>query len=831
MNKNLPVKIFLALCVMMIASFARAQDNPFEQEFTILKNTSLSATFESNPTPFIIDYPSESYDSLKLNHQSGINYEFYYAPEQDYTGTQDVILQFRGSGPFPPLWPVLYTRFKVHVVPSYVEALPDFMEAELNGSPIEIYPLVNDSTSLGDINLSELALIKGGTAFKTDSNTVWFTPDADFEGMAYVQYVIEDSIGTSHSTNISIQVQDSGNIDDTGVYHVSASYGKPATIMLPLNGFEIDPSEPADLGGVEFILPNVIEYRPSEGASGLDTVFLEQTTEAITRTIIAQIISIDDPNGFVVDDEIFTPKATPVTFDVLANDIKKNFDIIDYSSHPDLVLDSNGVFTYTPPFWFSGVKEFYYTVDHITYSETGIIKIVVNDQVPDNSVVYNLKTNKNTPLIINYESPLTDFDFGVLSNPSDGQISYYAGQQTVSFDCNNVDGYNMVEYMPDDNFIGSDYFELEYCPSTNPCQIIKINVEVLDIYPDSVCVCLEDCVWAGDANRDGEVSVHDLLSLGYHMGATGPSRVDSSNTWFGHACDDWGVTQNLNGKDLKHIDSDGDGVITESDLGAIDTHFSESHSIATPQQLAIKDFPFDLDILVDSVNAGDVLEIYISIGNEAYPVENLNGLAFGIYIPPSIIDSASANFNYVKDGWFDNNSATLDIFKQPAEGNLQTAVTRTYGSGVSGYGLVSVLDFIVEEDLHGLGLDQEFIPVTISLEGGVGFDERGKQVQLPSASIVVNVDIRENQKPDPVTEDNLLVYPNPSQGLFEVHQNGGHLIHDIEVYSLEGHRVLSKSVADQKHSQIDLRDLSSGIYILKVETSGGPVIEKIQIAK
>lgn len=76
--------------------------------------------------------------------------------------------------------------------------------------------------------------------------------------------------------------------------------------------------------------------------------------------------------------------------------------------------------------------------------------------------------------------------------------------------------------------------------------------------------CTDDCVWPGDFDRNGIVSVHDLLPLGVGWKAEGPTRPGLVN-WAPHTADDWGISLD-NQYDFKHIDANGDGALDSVDM-------------------------------------------------------------------------------------------------------------------------------------------------------------------------------------------------------------------------------------------------------------------------
>lgn len=76
----------------------------------------------------------------------------------------------------------------------------------------------------------------------------------------------------------------------------------------------------------------------------------------------------------------------------------------------------------------------------------------------------------------------------------------------------------------------------------------------------------------------------------------------------------------------------------------------------------------------------------------------------------------------------------------------------------------------------------------------------------------------------------VLVYPNPSNGVFTI-KNSGVSLQSIQVVDLNGRLISDISINDGLSSQeIDLRNtLATGIYLLKIQTLNATTIKKIVI--
>ncbi len=143
----------------------------------------------------------------------------------------------------------------------------------------------------------------------------------------------------------------------------------------------------------------------------------------------------------------------------------------------------------------------------------------------------------------------------------------------------------------------------------------------------------------------------------------------------GQNADDWNYIQ-PNGLNIKHIDANGDGIISEADTLAISDYYAAIHSFVPEEILAIKDYPFTLIPNATELDSGDLLVLDIVIGDSNNSVVDLFGLAFGLNIAPSMIDSASLFVNFDRTSWFANNGATLQMARQPKDGVVHAAFTK-----------------------------------------------------------------------------------------------------------------------------------------------------------
>ena len=102
----------------------------------------------------------------------------------------------------------------------------------------------------------------------------------------------------------------------------------------------------------------------------------------------------------------------------------------------------------------------------------------------------------------------------------------------------------------------------------------------------------------------------------------------------------------------------------------------------------------------------------------------------------------------------------------------------------------------------------------------------GLYVALPAGGDLVELPLNDDTNVADTDQMNLKVYPNPSNGVFNIQAN--ERIAEVQVIDILGQVVYSAPVNAQNHV-IDIDDMRSGIYFVQINTQAGKIIEKIQV--
>ncbi len=841
---NRLTKFYIVLIgFLLLFSKANTQNLP-EYSFKMLKNDatrydSLSVELFSHIFPQqIVNFPFFMPQHGQLanpNQPVGNMYPIYYYPDAEFTGVERFMYQYRGNpgaGYFS--WAIKYAIFHVEVLNSILTVEPDDVLVEEGNTEVEIDVLANDETTHGNLEIREITNVLGGIASLTEDNTVVFTLDPEFTGTRYFNYLVADSMGTTAIGQASVQIVPSVFEPVTDVV-LSTLNTKTLSILLPADGFIPDNGHQPALGTIDFVNNNQVLYTPFVDSSGVDNFILINGEQ--TRNYQIHVFDIGNDGLGVFDDAFYTVKNSSIQFDVLQNDYQSSF-LFSWTQpkHGTLTRyqeDGEGVFVYTPNQNFHGYDDFQYTMQLAPLlHQTATVRLVVDNFNPVNIEEFAFTTENDRAFVIDYQLPVNNFIFEIVEEPVNGTIEFFEGEQEVIIGCDTISGYNLLVYYPEEGFSGTDEFEIDYCPGNSACRSVKIKMLVIDPVISADCKCVgKDCVWKGDTNGDGKVDVADLLPVGYFMGKEGIARNGDPEENIGLNAAEWNMDLDPFMLNTKHVDTDGNGIITAADTSAILENYSSFNNLVHSGATALKPYPFFITSSQDTVYAGDYLYLDISIGDQNNPAIDLGGISYHLQFPPQLLDESSLKHYFLTDSWLGNASASLQLNLVTAPGRVENAFSRVGKKGATGFGIVAKSEFIVEGDIIGIKSTSDVIPFKITLSGATGMDGKGNIVSLPDAEKTFYLKLK-NSNPEAPVSAQLHIYPNPSADFVHIHMNGQQTIGKVNVYNVMG--ILMDQMDLQfktNQAKLDISKYNSGVYFVEVNTPNGKTAQRFEVIK
>lgn len=773
----------------------------------------------------------------KLNH-------FFYQPATGKIGRDTVIIEYwlpYGNGGNQTAYKIIHFL----VVPSYLTAKRDYAST-LEGQPVEIAVLNNDQGNGTNLSVSEVTAVNYGTAEIISADTVVrFTPAPGFTGLASFNYTICDAQGSCSMTTVNVcVVPNTPPVYDS--LFITTGKNTPIVVLAEVDSNFVVTHNPGK--GILDTLETLL-YVPSHDSLGYDQIIFTNPTNNHVRVVQVRILDVPSKNEFLFNDIVYTPlNETIEEVHLLSNDVAPEIlTSVSVLGYPNTQQEGQltylpgvgkGVYRYDPPANFQGLDQFIYRAKPGINGEYeyAVCYIVVNNLNPVRPV-FQITSPKNTPLVLGDHLPFDNYEYSNINYDGDGSVTFYPGYNTITSEFGQTfSGENMLVYEPEAGFTGEEEFEFTYCPGgqTSGCPLVKVEVEVIDISnPQQDTLCAGgDCVWPGDANRDGVVDVRDILPIGLCMGEVGEDRIQGSTAWYGQSSSNWNsLFPNGLGYDAKFIDTNGNGIISSQDTAAIDASYGKFHNL-TPESVQITEsLPFYLEELdlPETINVGDVFYVPIHLGNDTIPAINAYGLAFELTYDPVIFD---ANVYFSPNSWMNYNSPILSMTKKPVAGKIDAGYTRTSRIAAHGYGIIGVAEFIVIDDISGTRLKNNATTITLNPMGMM--NGSGQVTGLNGNSITINLKGPKEGLGTTTLEDQLKVFPNPASNFVTLHLNGGqeYRMERVVLYNTIGSVVYDSGQTNTKRMQLNVSQMAPGVYTARVFTNSGEVIStKVEIIR
>ena len=647
--------------------------------------------------------PRASHGDVKIRLLSSGNlttpnrFEVEYLPNAGFTGADTFVIERRSPASYPYL---TYQGYRITVENSILQPRHDYALSE-DGSPVVIAPLLNDYTTAGGLEIRSIPLVNHGTAVILNGTGVLFTPEPGYAGIGHLNYTVCDAAGNCRSGSVSVGT--GGGIPDCESLKLHVK--KNEMLSFPLS-FSCDTFRTTAHGSLQIENGHILRYSPEPGFTGLDecVLFYRKNGYFCSKSVVFRVIDPGNRNYMAMDDRVFTPVGTPVTFNVRQNDIGNLLvrGWIVPADFPGTLTNktSAGQVTFTPKAGFSGTAVFQYRIGSPSASslETATVSVVVDNLAPSGRYTHKLTSPAGIPLVINYDIPFEDFSFSVVSDASHGQIQYFPGKSTQMINGESVSGDNLVIYTPDSGYYGTDKFSLVYCAPNGQCQVVRLEIELTTAADPSGCY--NECVWPGDINNDGAVNSRDLLPLGLLTGRAGEPRSSGSADWTGHSASPWPSNLVETGFNHKHADADGNGEISASDADFLRIDGQKSRTLMPPFIPDIKGLPFYMKMLTPSPQMGKPMQIEIGLGSPTNPVVDLYGFTFEFALGPGLRDSAF-QMHFYDNSWINLDAPSLNLARKASTGRFEMAFTRTNGETVSGYGPIGIMELVIIDIIDG----------------------------------------------------------------------------------------------------------------------------------
>lgn len=821
-------KLVLLFCLMAASLGVSAQG---AVEIIVLENESYTYNFLSRYQPTIGFAPTHGDITIEEDPGAPSSFILTYTPDANYLGSDGFLLVS-----FPFTVNVAFQQFNVTVAKAEMKARHDYATTGA-GMPVTVDVTRNDSTNVGSMVVTSAPTVNAGSAEVID-NQIIFTPEPGFSGLTDLNYVVCSSAGVCDLGTVSVIVLPEAGSTVSDTIRVFTKRDEAQFIFAPEDA--VPAAEP--VSGSMVSVNGVMAYQPDPDFVG-DEFLAYTSPEALAPTVYHITVLDVETNNFAFEDRAYTAIGYNAKFNVLHNDLYNVFaDCITFSA-PQFgsirETTRKGEVIYTPPAGWSGVDKFTYSsmapgCDGEPEIQTAYV--FVSNFAPAGEET-TLTTPAGTPIDLTYDAPGGTTKWSVVQQPSLGVVipDILTGR---------------LNYIPSPLAVGqTDELRLAYCLNQDANGNCAFSTEVavsINITAENPNACIdEDCVWPGDTNNDGIVDVGDLLPIGLAMGGTGTPRLTgNSGNWSAQYSEDW--AEDINGLNLKHIDANGDQIISSLDTQIVMENLGLQHRLRSePLDFA----PFEINFRGPlTAEPGDLISLDIIAGSSNAVIIDLAGFRMPFVYDNSVVDPNRVNVTFGEDSWISYDSPVLSVSSNDvANGRLDAAVTRTSNDPASGFGLLGRVEAVII-DLAGFkegpsgnitGVEGTDIITSFGGENSTAMNAAGHldAVRVNPFELTIKrtpptevADFVPAEAAD-YLDGKLLAYPNPTADQLVVHLNGQQRFNALQLTDLTGRTIRNEQGLDTNHRELSLGNLPNGIYTLTITTEDGVVNRKVEVLR
>lgn len=412
------------------------------------------------------------------------------------------------------------------------------------GTPATINVLNNDNGS--GLSVTAVSQPANGTVVINAGTTLTYTPNPGFTGTETFTYTVCDVLGNCLTENVFITVTPSAVNLPPVANNDTANTLQDTPVQIPVTNNDADPdnalaqltatiTNPPNSGTAVVGANNMVTYTPNAGFTGTDTFTYTLCDPAgLCDEATVTILVVADLPVDAQPDLVFTTLNTPVTFNVLANDLGDDIAVTQVTVLPinGSIVSFNplsGEVNYQPNPGFLGNDYFVYEIcNPDAFCDITLVSITVQTPMinhpptPNNDVAETLvNTPVSIPVLLNDtdpdNQPLTVAQ--VVTSPQNG---------TTTINANGT-----ITYTPNPGFTGCNVFTYSVCDPLAACATVQVGVQVgntncLNQHPiaandatsatENVPVVI--AVLNNDFDPDGNIVTLTLAANPYHGTAT-----------------------------------------------------------------------------------------------------------------------------------------------------------------------------------------------------------------------------------------------------------------------------------------------------------------------
>jgi hypothetical protein len=752
---------------------------------------------------------------------TGNIYKFTYTPKIDFLG-KDTFSVYSISGKMPTI-----TRFNVTVRQARVIATPDLYAYDFVKEGEQLMAVtendIDEETGLKPIINLITSKNNGIFNISADRKDILFTPVKGFSGVANITYLVCNVTNEVCSqTTASIIVP---NPKDT--FEVFTPKFSPINLPIPKD-FTL---QGAVSNGTIKTDGHFQVFTPNASFEGKESLLFKNALTNQQIFVNVNVLS-KRKNIYAFDDfTALTPGSSIANWDLLSNDFPKvinpTFKIITQPKFGKISSVEGSRITYEAPSGsnFSGIDQFTYELSQDGLDkETATVYIKVSKFEPVSSA-FNFYTPNGVTLKVGNTFPSSVNNIKLeIKKKGDGNLV--------------VNADNTLTYDPLTINSGVDNkWEIDYLVSDKVVSTVNLIFNILNESSVTEPCFGADCVWSGDTNNDGIVSLSDLLPIGRYLGSVQPSDGPlNTESWYGKKASEWD-----NVPALKYVNTNGDRFISDADTVAVRKYLGKTHGIIA-KDIPIQNFTVKLRGNT-TVKPGEAVNLEVFIGDKSKPAIDLYGFTLSLPFNKQIFDLSKSSLTFDSRSWVAYNSPVFALTSSNNDrGVMEAAYTRTSGKAADGFGKVGTARIIVI-DIAGIKPPNGSNELQVTLGGqATASDVNGNAYSLYVEPFTLTIDFSDSKEKatptlpvEPVLSPKyneggeIGIFPNPATDFVNIKSYNNGLIRTVQLVNMSGQILFESNNINQSELEISIANRVTGVYYVRVLTENAIFTRKIQI--
>jgi hypothetical protein len=231
---------------------------------------------------------------------------------------------------------------------------------------------------------------------------------------------------------------------------------------------------------------------------------------------------------------------------------------------------------------------------------------------------------------------------------------------------------------------------------------------------------------------------------------------------------------------------------------------------------------------------GESISLPVILGDMDNPANDVYGLAFTLEYDSAVVVPGSAKMTF-NNGWIGSKGVDMITIQKTFDspGVVDVGMTRIDGAEMDGFGEIGQVSITIEDDILFRGEDDDnrngnALEVYFNISNVRIINSLGEEIAVNTIETSAIVDGTVGVK-SIHWKEYIQIQPNPAKDQFFVTSKNIDIT-NLGLFAITGELLISQT-PENFETVVNTQNLMPGIYLLKVQTELGIMVERIVIAK